>query len=127
MTIKVDVTRQDGSKFGSTFDTKEKAEAWVEKNHKDAEVTYEEVFSDKIRAERDRILCSTDWLFMSDVVIEKKQRMIYKNYRQYLREVPNKKTERLYSLKEWMRVNHPEEFQDGGKADKIISKFEYYF
>lgn len=126
MKIKANVIGLDGEKYASDFNSLEEAKAWVEENHKDAEVKYEEVFSDKIRIERDKILKGTDWLFMSDVPLEKKHRTTFRNYRQYLRDLKQKKAGKLLQFEQWLRVKHPEEFLDGGEGVVMVKKFNYY-
>lgn len=79
---------------------------------------------------RDKILCATDWLFISDVIVPQDHRKKYMIYRQYLRDLPRKlgKSEviEIEPFENWLRRNHPEEFMDGGEKDKIINKFNYY-
>lgn len=79
---------------------------------------------------RDYILTNTNWLFISDVKIEQKHRRYFLDYRNYLREIErtigNSELIRLESFNHWLRRNHPEEFMDGGKSEKIINKFTKY-
>ena len=85
---------------------------------------------DRIRKERNNILCKTDWLFISDVRIEQKHRKYYIDYRQFLRELPKRLGDyaeiKIESFQDWLRRNYPEEFMDGGKAEKIVKKFNAY-
>ena len=83
-----------------------------------------------LRKERDRILCATDWLFMSDVKVDQKHRKLYMQYRQYLRDLPRRLGDaaeiKIEPFEHWLRRLHPEEFMDGGDQEKIIKKFKYY-
>ena len=85
---------------------------------------------DTLREERDKILCATDWLFISDVKIDQKHRKLYMTYRQYLRYLPRKIGDtaeiKIEPFENWLRRLHPEEFMDGGDHKKIIKKFKYY-
>ena len=114
-------------------DNKEIAEVlMLQLEEKDEELTEErlEMAMDDLRQKRDRILCATDWLFVSDVTIDKKHRKMYLEYRTYLRNRP----EHIRTASEvfiepfdnYVRRNHPEEFLDGGKGKQIIAKFNYY-
>lgn len=114
-------------------DDKETAEAlMVQLEETDVELTEVrfEMLLDNLRQRRDSILKATDWLFMSDVIVEKKARKIYMEYRQYLRDRPNKirNEEEIYieKLRSYMKREYPEEFLDGGRAEKILSRFYYY-
>lgn len=84
----------------------------------------------QLRKERDKILKNTDWLFISDVDIDTKHRKFYKEYRHYLRNLTKTigKAEvfNFEKFDHWLRRNYPEQFMDGGKADIIIKKFNYY-
>jgi hypothetical protein len=114
-------------------DDKETAESlMIQLEEKDEELA-EEVFSmlvDNMRQERDRILKGTDWLLVSDVKVEKKHRTIYLEYRQYLRDMPErarvKSDLQIESFDNYLRRNNPEEFLDGGKGKQIVKKFNYY-
>jgi len=79
---------------------------------------------------KDRILCATDWLFLSDVKVDQKHRRMYMKYREYIRglhkQIRPGKCVTFEDFEHWLRRNHPEEFMDGGDKEKIISKFMYY-
>lgn len=145
--VKVSVLKKGKYSFGASFNTKEEADKWIaEQEHKGSwgkKGEYEVVFDDtdfieisrkdKIKMmidKRDKMLCATDWLFLPDVKIEPKHRKIYMDYRQYLRDLPQKlnksKGIRIEPFENYLRRLHPEEFLDGGKGQKIIYKFMYY-
>lgn len=86
---------------------------------------------DDLRRKRDKILKATDWMFISDVPVPAKHRGIYKTYRQYLRDVPNKFKRHpdatyVEPFDNWLRRTHPEEFLDGGDGNEMIYRFTYY-
>jgi len=136
--------------FTSTFMTKDKADSWVDDHPlvqkldpKEYTIDVFEMLPDgskkpeepppivdpweKIRAERNRILCATDWLFLPDVNIEPKFRKMFMVYRKYLRDITNTNTvPKIEAFDHWLRRNHPEEFMDGGKHKQIIKLFEAY-
>jgi hypothetical protein len=127
-----------GGKFSAKFKTLEEAEEWVAKKHPDKEVEYidstlserenkVEVASKKI----DHILCKTDWLFVSDVKIDKKHRKIYVEYREFLRQARKgwQNIDHRVFIEEfdnWSRRNYPELFMEGGSGPKMVKKFNYY-
>lgn len=80
--------------------------------------------------ERNRILCATDWLLLPDVKLDQKHRRMYVEYRQLLRDLPRKIGDysevKIETFPNWLRRNYPEEFMDGGKAEKIIKIFGAY-
>lgn len=84
----------------------------------------------ELKQRRNKILKDTDWLFISDASVDTKHRKYYKEYRQYLREVPktigNSQVFDFEKFDHWLRRNYPEEFMDGGKADNIIKVFNAY-
>ena len=138
--FKVEIYKNGVVAFGSILSTEEEAIEWAE-NHssgiKDYTIedldTLEHNRGEKIAAmkkERDGILCATDWLFISDVKVDQKHRKMYMEYRQLLRDLPQKlKPKGSFHIEEfekWVRRNHPEEFMDGGKGQKIVQKFNYY-
>ena len=71
-----------------------------------------------------------DWIFLPDVKFDQKHRRIYMEYRQLLRDVPQKlrahKPVTFELFEHWLRRNHPEEFKDGGNGQKIVYRFNYY-
>jgi uncharacterized protein YfcZ (UPF0381/DUF406 family) len=85
---------------------------------------------DSLRKERNHILCKTDWLFMSDVKVEQADRKKYIEYRQLLRDLPKRLGDyseiKIETFSEWLRRKYPEEFMDGGKAKRLIKKFNAY-
>lgn len=85
---------------------------------------------DRLRRERNNILCKTDWLFMPDVKVEQVDRKKYIEYRQLLRDLPKRLGEyseiKIETFSEWLRRKYPEEFMDGGKAKRLIKKFNAY-
>lgn len=74
---------------------------------------------------RNHILKNTDWLFISDVSINTADRNIYREYRQYLRDIPLSAA-KIEDFSEWLRRNYPEQFMDGGRSEELIAKFSYY-
>lgn len=74
---------------------------------------------------RNHILKNTDWLFISDVSINTADRNIYREYRQYLRDIPLSAA-KIENFSEWLRRNYPEQFMDGGRSEELIAKFSYY-
>jgi hypothetical protein len=136
--------------FTSTFMTKDKADKWVDDHPlvqkldpKEYTIDVFEMLPDgskkpeepppivdpweKIRAERNRILCATDWLFLPDVNIEPKFRKMFMVYRKYLRDITNSNTvPKIEAFDHWLRRNHPEEFMDGGKHKQILKLFKAY-
>jgi hypothetical protein len=138
--------------FTSTFMSKDKADNWVDEHPlikkldpKDYEIEVVELLPDGskkpeevppitdpleiLREERNKILCATDWLFISDVSIPQKHRKAYAEYRTYLRDITKSKNDSNLSIEEfehWLRRKHPEEFMDGGKGDQIIKRFKVY-
>lgn len=109
---------------------KQKLEADYTVEYLEEDLESREYKLSQLREERDEILRNTDWLFMSDVDVETKYRKYYKEYRQYLRNITktvgNSESFKFSNLEHWLRMNYPEQFMDGGKAEKIISKFNYY-
>ena len=85
---------------------------------------------DSLRKERNDILCKTDWLLLPDVKVDQKHRRFYVEYRQLLRDLPRKIGDyseiKIETFPNWLRRNYPEEFMDGGKAEKIIKVFGAY-
>jgi hypothetical protein len=82
---------------------------------------------ERLRLDRNSILCATDWLMLPDVKLDQKHRKIYIAYRQYLRNCTKGNPEsRIEEFSHWLRRNHPEEFMDGGEATKIIDKLKTY-
>lgn len=87
---------------------------------------------DDIRRQRDRILAATDWLFISDVPTPQKDRRIYMQYRQYLRDITSDMkrspdTVKVEDFEHFLRRKYPEEFMDGGRNKVIIHRFTYYY
>jgi len=85
-----------------------------------------------IRRQRDRILAATDWLFISDVPTPQKDRRIYMQYRQYLRDITSDMkrspdTVKVEDFEHFLRRKYPEEFMDGGRNKVIIHRFTYYY
>jgi hypothetical protein len=79
-----------------------------------------------LRNKRDNILCKTDWLFISDNPVPTKHRVMYKNYRLYLRKFNFDKQETIEKFDNWLRRNEPQLFLDGGDGEEIIKRFFYY-
>lgn len=136
--------------FSSTFMTEEKANEFID-NHpliekldpkdytievyevlKTGEKKPEEIVDPMVilRKERNDILCKTDWLLLPDVKVDQKHRRMYVEYRQLLRDLPRKIGDysevKIETFPNWLRRNYPEEFMDGGKAEKIIKVFGAY-
>ena len=138
--------------FTSTFMSKDKADNWVDEHPlikkldpNDYEIEVVELLPDGskkpeevppitdpleiLREERNKILCATDWLFISDVSIPQKHRKAYAEYRAYLRDITksaNNSKVVIEDFEHWLRRKHPEEFMDGGKGDQIIKRFKTY-
>jgi hypothetical protein len=84
---------------------------------------------EKLVEKRNKILCATDWLFISDVSIPQKHRKAYAEYRTYLRDITKSTNDSNLSIEEfehWLRRKHPEEFMDGGNSEQIIKRFKAY-
>ena len=75
---------------------------------------------------RDKILSKTDWLFVSDTPIPSAHRLYYKNYRQHLRTLDVNAVPSIESFENYLKRTAPNEFLDGGEAEQIIKKFNYY-
>lgn len=136
--FRVELYEKGDIKYTAIFKTKEEAEEWAY-NHisgiKDYKVLPDYSLNRKRKLQqlikrRDEILCATDWLFISDVKINSKHRKMYMEYRQLLRDIPQKLKEsqpvEFESFGNWVRRKYPEEFLDGGEGHIIIEKFNYY-
>ncbi len=85
---------------------------------------------DDLRRERNKILCATDFLFVSDFNLPQDERVIYRTYRQMLRDLPSKITESEEILFEkfeaWLRRTHYTLFYEAGKGPQIVKRFNTY-
>ena len=82
---------------------------------------------ESLRVKRNKLLRNSDWVFLPDVKLENNARKYYKEYRQYLRDLPKKNTQAktleefsFLSFEEWLRFSFPQEFLDGGKHEMLI-------
>lgn len=144
--IKVAVLKNGKQAFGGQFKNKEEADSWIkEQENKGSwgkpaeyelvveefvpkEETEEELIK-KLRANRNNILCKTDWLFVSDFRVPTKYRKIYMEYRQYLRDLPKTMPKGPYKIEpfeNFLRRKYPEEFLDGGDNKVIMRYFNAY-
>jgi hypothetical protein len=109
---------------------KQKFEADFKVEYIDNDKESKEYKIQQLREERDNILLSTDWLFVSDADVPTKGRNYYREYRKYLRNITKKAdTTNDFSFEKfdhWLRRKYPEEFMDGGDSKNIIKKFNYY-
>ena len=61
---------------------------WIETNNRRDIAEMEKKGWDNVRKMRDDMLLRTDWSQISDAPIDTKTRKLYRDYRQYLRDVP---------------------------------------
>jgi hypothetical protein len=67
-----------------------------------------------IREERNKLLQKTDWTQLPDVTMSQKERLLYRKYRNYLRDKPkdykddNIQTWKILSFEEFKQMNFPE-------------------
>lgn len=85
---------------------------------------------EQLLQQRDQILCATDWLFIADVMIDQRHRKIYMEYRQYLRDIPQKTKQtdviQIESFGQFARRNYPQNFLEGRDGEKMVKKFMRY-
>lgn len=76
------------------------------------------------KAQIQHILKNTDWLFISDVPMEKEYRAAFKEYRQHLRRL--RLTSKLEDFETWLRRVYPEYFKEGRQGPRMVEKFNTY-
>jgi len=86
---------------------------------------YEQFRIDENMRQIRALLSGSDWLFIADVPVSKDHRGYYKNYRQYLRDLKHS-TKKIMTIEEYLRLNQPQLFLDGGKGKEIVNKFNTY-
>ena len=134
----VELIKDNKVAYKALFNSEERAIKWAESHNsgiKDYKISTDfsmnrsQKIKDMIKR-RDHILCATDWIFLPDVKFDQKHRRIYMEYRQLLRDIPQKlrdhKPVTFEAFDHWLRRNYPEEFMDGGNGQKIIYRFNYY-
>lgn len=81
----------------------------------------------EIRRKIENILDKTDWLFISDVIVDSAHRTVYRDYRAKLRSDHNLETDyanfTLETFDNYARRTKPEYFMEGGTGPAMVKKF----
>lgn len=83
----------------------------------------EYVNMNNLTQKRDSLLRGSDWLMLSDVPMDSGDRLIFRNYRQFLRDFPNSGATQIESFESYLLRLHEDKFKDGGNAQDMIKMF----